>query len=114
MNCEMILEKIELRLFLGTEPEEQLFRRTVKLDLKWSGEFMGNNPGVNYSEVCKVLTGLEDIRFTWLEDVAVSTLKVLCEKFTAGRWEVSVIKEIPSAPLPLKSARISVSGVAIK
>jgi dihydroneopterin aldolase len=110
----MILEEIELRLFLGAEPEEQLFRRTVKLDLKWSGKFTGNNPGINYSEVCKILAGLEEIRFTWLEDVAVSTLKILCEKFTVGKWEVSAIKEIPPAPLPLKSARISVSGVVIK
>ncbi len=90
---------------LGVHPEERLSERLIALDIEWRGRCEpGSPPAVDYEEVCALLSRLDGSSFRFIEELASEALAILRERFSAGRWSVTVHKECPPVGLPLERA----------
>ncbi len=104
----LFLEGISLTLRLGALPFERIEPRTVKIDLKWTGEILaGGRPVVDYSQVCTSLKSKLEPDYLYMEELARDTLIIL-ENNWPGRWTVAVHKDYPPVDPPLERATVTI------
>jgi dihydroneopterin aldolase len=101
---------IALNLKLGALAFERLEKRTVPVDLNWTGPlFSAGEPAVDYSLVCSCLkTTLKD-EYLYIEELAADILGILKERWP-GSWKVTVRKPQPPVDPPVSEASVTVGG----
>lgn len=103
----LFLKSISLTLRLGALPFERIEPRTVKIDLKWTGELItGGHPVVDYSQVCALLKNKLEPEYLYIEELARDILIIL-ENGWCGRWAVSVHKDYPPTDPPMERATVT-------
>jgi dihydroneopterin aldolase len=109
MRGQLFLSGIILRLKLGAEPGEKISRRDIPVDITWSGEVI-TGMSVDYSKVCSLLAGVQEMDFLYLEDLASHLLGILRHEFPGGSWKVTVRKPFPPVSLRINSASFTLEG----
>ena len=109
MRGRLFLRNIILRLRLGEKPEETVSRRDVPVDVSWSGE-VSQGISVDYSDVCSILSDVQEVDFLYLEDLTSHILHLLQKEFPGGSWTVTARKPFPPVSLRMDSASFTLEG----
>lgn len=109
MKGRLVLKNIILRLKLGVADHEKISSRDVPVTVSWTGKVAGG-PSVDYTDVCKALSGFEDREYDYIEDLASEILRMLLMEYPDGHWTVTVTKPFPPVSLKLESAAFTVEG----
>lgn len=104
------LKGIALNLKLGALGFEKIEKRTVPVDLSWTGPlFSDEEPAVDYSLVCSYLKAVLKDEYLYIEVLAADILRLLKERWP-GSWKVTVRKPQPPVDPPVSEASVTVEG----
>lgn len=104
------IKGISLNLKLGAHPFERLEKRSIPVDLVWTGPlFSRGEPVVDYSQVCSMLKTSLKGEYLYIEELAGDILLMLQQSWT-GSWKVTVRKPEPPVDPPASEASVTVEG----
>ncbi len=104
------LKGVNLNLKLGVLPSERLEKRSVPVDLVWTGPlFFRGEPVVDYSLVCSLLKTSLKGEYLYIEELAGDILFILQGSWP-GSWKVTVRKPEPPVDPPASEASVTVEG----
>ena len=103
------LNRVVLRLRLGTGAEEVISDRDVLVDLGWTGVHT-EGAHIDYEGICRVLSGFNGRSYGYIEELTSDILREVVRELPEGRWRVTVHKMHPPSLLPMESASYTLEG----
>lgn len=106
----LVLEDIELSVFLGMLPAERISPRLAMVTVECEGEPSPGGMLADYRDVAGAVAALEGAAFGPVEELAAAVLEKVRTLRPDASWTVSVSKPFPDLPLRLRRASVTVRG----